>query len=110
VASLGSYAVVWEEGDGRRHTGRLDVYGDRLDLEGRSRGDRWRLRHVRFCDVAGVLVERSEGDRTDGLRTLVLELTGGSPVRIRTLGGNHLLSEITDLLARRRRTGSTREM
>jgi hypothetical protein len=95
----GSYAVVWEEGDGQRHTGRLDIGDEGLHLEGRSRGDRWRSRHVAFSDVSGVLVGRSAAERMDGRRTLVLELTGRPSVRILTLGGSDVLHELTDLLA-----------
>jgi hypothetical protein len=94
-----SYAVVWDEGDGRRHTGRLDIRDEGLHLEGRSRGDLWRSRHVLFSDIAGVVIGRSEADRIDGGRTLVVELNGRPPVRILVLGGSDVLHELTDLVA-----------
>jgi hypothetical protein len=102
----GSYAVVWEEGGGRRYTGRLDILEAGVHLEGRSTRDRWRSRHIAFSQLRGVRVGRTEAERIDGRRSLVLDLSGSHPMRILALGGTHLLSELTDLLADPRRTSA----
>jgi hypothetical protein len=90
---------VWDEGDGRRHTGRLDVLDAGLHLEGRSRSDRWRSRHVAFADVSGVLIGRTAAERIGGGRTLIVAVTGRQPVRILALGGSEVLHELADILA-----------
>ena len=72
-----SYAVTWQEPDGDRHSGRLELDADALRLEGRN-GDGRRTKVVRYGDLMGFRLARSSGDRVQGRPTLVLELTNGS--------------------------------
>jgi hypothetical protein len=71
-----SVPVIWVEDGAAPLAGRLDLYGDRIHLDGGSRDDR-RRRDVPFAQIASVRLARENGDRIKGRVAIVLSLVGG---------------------------------
>jgi hypothetical protein len=53
VSPSASYAVVWSEGGGARHAGRLDLREEEFELAGSAAGHR-RSRRCRYDEIASV--------------------------------------------------------
>lgn len=85
-----TYAVVWSE-NGSVASGRLESRGDRFVLEGRGA----RV-SIRFRDLTGVTIERSQAERLRGLPVLALDRGSRPPVRIASLQGAAALHELFD--------------
>ncbi|HEX2287703.1 MAG TPA: hypothetical protein VHK46_04255 [Gaiellaceae bacterium] len=92
-----SYAVTWQEPDGDRHSGRLELDADALRLEGRN-GDGRRTKVVRYGDLKEFRLARSSGDRVQGRPTLVLELTNGSELKLASVAQPGIVAELADRL------------
>ena len=90
-----SLPVLWSVDRGPHVAGRLDLYGDRLHLDGGSRDDR-RTLDVVGGEIAAVRIAREGGERIGGRAVLLVELRGGSVVSVaglQTLGTLHELAE-----------------
>jgi hypothetical protein len=87
-----TYAVVWSE-NGSTASGRLDAFGDRFELDARTK----RV-SIPFAEVAGASIERGRKYRLRGLPVLQLGRIGGPPVRIASLEGTAVLHELFDQL------------
>lgn len=74
-----SIPVIWTENGAAPRAGRLDLYADRLQLDGGSRDSRAR-RDLRFDEIASARIGRTAGDRIHGRSALVVELAGGETV------------------------------
>jgi hypothetical protein len=92
-----SYAVTWQEPDGDRHSGRLELDTDALRLEGRN-GDGRLTKVVRYDDLKEFRLARSSGDRVQGRPTLVLELTNGSELKLASVAQPGIVAELADRL------------
>ena len=76
IRSPFSRPIRTEDG-GAQLAGRLDVYDDRLHLDGGSR-DAHTLRDVRYDEIAAARIGRENGDRINGRAAMIVELlTGG---------------------------------
>ncbi|HEX7256220.1 MAG TPA: hypothetical protein VF236_09865 [Gaiellaceae bacterium] len=93
-----TYAVSWQEPDGVRHSGRLELGADALTLEGRSDGAAAR-RVLHYGDLAGFRLARSNGDRLQGRPTLILELVGEGPIKIASVAQPGIVGEVAERLA-----------
>jgi hypothetical protein len=78
VAEL-SLPVLWVEDDGPPLAGRIDLYGDRLHLDGGSRADR-RTRDVAYAEISSLRIGRNGHDRIAGRRAVVLALCDGRTI------------------------------
>jgi hypothetical protein len=87
-----SYAVTWTEGKSR-FVGHALLAGGGLRLEGRDGNAREGRRTIRFGQIAGL-----EMRRTNGHRSLVVEIAGGDEVLIATLDRPGSLAELGDRL------------
>lgn len=76
-----SVPVVWVEDGGTPQAGRLDLFRDRLHLDGGSR-DEPRTRDIPLADVGSVRMGRTNGDRINGRQAIVLALTGGATLSL----------------------------
>jgi hypothetical protein len=92
-----TYAVSWEEPDGARHSGRLELGADALTLEGRADGAGTR-RVLRYDDLAGFRLARANGERLQGRPTLILELAGERLIRIASVAQPGIVGELAERL------------
>jgi hypothetical protein len=100
VAPELSIPVLWAMGGGPHVAGRLDLYPDRLHLDGGSRDDR-RTREIDGDEIAAVRIGRTDGERIGGRTVLVVELRDDSTVSFtgfQTLGTLHELAERLEAL------------
>lgn len=88
-----SIPVIWTADGGVPHAGRLDVYDDRLHLDGGSR-DRREQRDVRYDGIASARMGRENGDRIHGRTAVVLELRDGGRVSMAGFDRPGTLSEL----------------
>jgi hypothetical protein len=94
-----TYAVSWQEADGLRCSGRLELGSDAARFEGRSNGA-GATRIVRYQDIERLRLARSSGDRLQGRPTLVLELTGGNVVKVASVAQPGIVGELLERLVR----------
>jgi len=90
-----SIPVLWAVDGGPHVAGRLDLYGDRLHLDGGSRDDR-RSREIGAGEILAVRIGREDEERIGGRAVLVVELRGGGAVSFtgfQTPGALHELGE-----------------
>ena len=90
-----SYAVAWQNGDGRQHAGRLDVGPHSVRLEGGSAVD-----DMLYADLTDVRITRDPAERLSGRPTLVLREEHGRTVRIACIGEPGALPELVEQLTR----------
>lgn len=90
---MASYAVLWSEDGCDVLAGKLELAQDGLHFGGRHRHD------VAYADIDAVHVARRAADRVRGAATLVLDLAGGSVLRIGSVGGAGIVSELGEQLA-----------
>lgn len=74
-----SIPVIWTEDGGPLLAGRLDVYADRLHLDGGSR-ETHALRDVRYDEIASARIGRDNGDRINGRAAMIVQLSAGGTV------------------------------
>jgi hypothetical protein len=95
-----SIPVLWAE-DGAPHVaGRLDLYPDRLHLEGGTREDH-RTKEIGGDEIAAVRIGRTDDERIGGRAVLVVELRDHSTVSFtgfQTVGTLHELAERLEAL------------
>lgn len=98
-----AYAVVWSEGGGVPHIGRLELAGRVLRVGGgRGHGP---AHEVPVEDLSDVRIERRPRARLAGRPTLVLERRDGPALRVVSFEGAGSLYELADRVAAARRTG-----
>lgn len=90
-----SYAVAWQNGDGRQHAGRLDLGPTSVMLESGSA-----VEDMRYADLSDVRITRQPAERLSGRPTLVLSEQGGRTVRIACIGEPGALPELVEQLTR----------
>jgi len=91
-----SVPVLWSVGGGAAVAGRLDLFRDRIRLDGGSRDDR-RLREIGADEIAAVRIGRGGDERIAGRAVLVLELRNGETI---TLVGFHQPGSLHELAER----------
>lgn len=94
-----SYAVLWSEPEQPVRAGKLELEPTGLRFEG-ANGSR-SSRHVHrifYEDIESVHVGRSGRERLAGRPSLVLDLAVGGPLRIGSVQGVGVLSELSELL------------
>jgi hypothetical protein len=96
-----SYAVLWSEPEQPVRAGKLELEPTALRFEG-SLGSRSRrlVHRVFFEDIESVHVGRSRLERLAGRPALVLDLAVGGPLRIGSVQGAGVLSELAEILGR----------
>lgn len=97
-----SYAVLWSEPDEPVQAGKLELEPNALRFEG-SGGRRHAAAHVQrvfYEDIESVHVGRRVAERLAGRPALVLELAVGGPLRIGSIQGAGILSELAERLGR----------
>ncbi len=96
-----SYAVLWSEPNEPVHAGKLELEPNGLRFEG-SRGTRSRahVHRVYYEDIESVHVGRRVSERLAGRPALVLDLAVGGPLRISSMQGPGILSELAERLGR----------
>src|SRR4051794_41939047 len=77
-----SYAVTWQNGDGRRYAGRLDLDRDALRLEGSDV-----VEDLPYAHLAEVRIARGPDERLSGAPTLVVRERGGRAMCTPCIGG-----------------------
>ena len=96
-----SIPVLWAVDGGARVAGRLDLYADRLHLDGGPRDDR-RTKEIDSAEIAAVRIGRTDDERIDGRAAIVVELRDGGTVSFtgfQTLGTLHELAERLEAIA-----------
>jgi hypothetical protein len=88
-----SFAVLWSESDHPPHAGRLELGAAELRFDGR------RTQSVPYAAIESVHVGRDREARIAGRPSLVLALAAGGPLRIASVGGVGVLSELAERLA-----------
>lgn len=97
-----SIPVLWAVDGGPHVAGRLDLFSNRLHLDGGSRKDR-RTRDIDGGEIAAVRIGREDVERIGGRAVLVVELRGGGSVSFtgfQTPGALHELAERLGAMAR----------
>jgi hypothetical protein len=92
-----TYAVSWEEPDGSPASGRLELGGDALLLEGRNGGAAVR-RAFPYRNMSGLRIARSARERLHDRPTLIVDL-GGRSLRIAGVAQPGIVSELAFRLA-----------
>jgi hypothetical protein len=92
-----SYAVTWEDPDGRRRSGRLELGDSAIRLEGGNGGARV-SRAYPFRRMSGFHVARAPGERLNGRPTLVIDLDGGGTLKIAGVAQSGIVAELAGRL------------
>jgi hypothetical protein len=101
-----SYAVLWSEPEQPVRAGKLELEPNALRFEG-TRGTR-SSRHVHrifYEDIESVHVGRSGRERLAGRPSLVVAVAVGGPLRIGSVQGAGILSELAEQLGHLTATG-----
>jgi hypothetical protein len=93
-----TYAVSWEEPSGLQGSGRLELDGDALILEGRNGSSELR-RVFPYRKMSGLRVARGSGERLQGRPTLIVDLASSGVLRIAGVGQPGIVSELAARLA-----------
>ncbi len=97
-----TYAVVWQDAGALRaplYAGKLELGEHRLRLEGTAAG-RSVQRTLEYEELGDVHMAGAR-ERIAGRPTLVVEPTGGVPLRLGSVDGRGLLAELADELITR---------
>jgi hypothetical protein len=94
-----SFAVLWSRPGGTVQAGKLELDDRALRFEGAARDRRSAgVQHVYYEEIESVHVGRQSGERLAGRPALVLDLATGGPLRIGSLNGPGILSELAERL------------
>lgn len=88
------YGVVWKVGEAAAAAGSLEFGDEGLRLVGRTHTE-----EVRYEDLTGVRIGRSNGDRLDGRPSVLLERRGAERLMLATVGQTALVREIADRIS-----------
>jgi hypothetical protein len=89
-----SFAVIWSESNHSPRAGKLELDRAGLRFEGEQ------SQRIYYEDIEGVHVARDRRERLAGRPALVLDLAVGGPLRIGSLGGVGILTELAERLGR----------
>jgi hypothetical protein len=89
-----SFAVLWSESYHSPRAGKLELDRAGLRFEGEQ------THRVYYEDIEAVHVARDRRERLRGRPALVLDLAAGGPLRIGSLGGVGILTELAERLGR----------
>ena len=87
-----SFAVIWSESNRSPRVGKLELGPAGLRFEGR------RTHRVLYGDIESVHIARDSTERIAGRPALVLDLAVGGPLRIGSVSGVGVLSELAERL------------
>ena len=90
-----SFAVLWSESFHSPRPGKLELEPTGLHFEGPETNER-----IYYEDIEAVHVARDRRERIGGRPALVLDLAVGGPLRIGSLGGIGILTELAERLGR----------
>jgi hypothetical protein len=88
-----SFAVLWSESDTPARAGKLQLEPNGLTFEGPHFDH-----HVYYEDIEAVRVARNPAERLAGRPALVVNLAVGGPLRIGSLEGVGVLTELAERL------------
>jgi hypothetical protein len=88
-----SFAVLWSDRDHSPRAGKLELDDTGLRFEGQTES-----RRVYYEDIEALHVARDDRERIGGRPALVLDLVAGGPLRIGSLGGVGILTELAERL------------
>ena len=88
-----SFAVIWSASNRRPRVGKLDLEPAGLRFEGKQ------THRVSYGDIESVHIARDKAERIAGRPALVLDLAVGGPLRIGSVGGVGVLSELAERLS-----------
>jgi hypothetical protein len=91
--SMESFAVLWSESDTPARAGKLQLEPSGLTFEGPHFDHR-----VYYEDIEAVHVARNPSERLAGRPALVVDLAVGGPLRIGSLEGVGVLTELAERL------------
>jgi len=94
-----SFAVVWSESAGPVRAGKLVLETGALRFEGPGDGAPF-VHRVYYEDIESVFVGRGNGDRLAGRPALVLDRAVGGRLRIGSVNGVGVLTELASRLGR----------
>jgi hypothetical protein len=89
-----SFAVLWSESYHSPRAGKLELEPSGMRFEGEA------TQRVYYEDIEGVHVARDRRERLAGRPALVVDLAVGGPLRIGSLGGVGILTELAERLGR----------
>jgi hypothetical protein len=92
------YAVVWQQDDGPRAAGRLELAGDALHFEGAAAAQDV-VADVPYADLRSANIGRGADERLDGRPALVLDRRSGGRIRVACVAQTMLLAELADHVA-----------
>ncbi len=92
--SMESFAVIWSDSNRSPRVGKLELDPAGLRFEGR------RTHRVSYEDIESVHVARDSTERIGGRPALVVDLAVGGPLRIGSVNGVGVLSELAERLGR----------
>ena len=96
-----SYAVLWSEPEHGVQAGKLELERNALRFEGARGPSRIPFIHrIFYEDIESVHVGRGVRERLGGRPALVLELAVGGPLRIGSINGPGILTELAERLGR----------
>ena len=93
-----SYAVTWVVDGGPVHVGKLELSPSGLRLEGGGRAGRLYSLSLLYRDLTGVHIAREAIERIRRLPTVVIDRRGRDAIRIASVGGLGITTELFDRL------------
>ena len=94
-----SFAVLWSRPGSTAQAGKLELDDHALRFDGASRDRRSAgVQRVYYEEIESIHVGRKAGERLAGRPALVVELATGGPLRIGSLNGPGILSELAERL------------
>jgi hypothetical protein len=88
-----AYAVAWQESDGTRHSGRLDLGDVDFRLTGRNGGGPAEMA-VPYTSIRNFQIVGSSVDRLQNRPTLLVELSDGRQLKIASVAQSGIAAEI----------------
>jgi hypothetical protein len=95
-----SYAVIWSDPVEDVEAGKLELEPNALRFEGTHGAAAGRVHRVYYEDIEAVHVGREAAERVAGKPSIVLDLAVGGPLRIASINGPGMVSELAEHLAR----------
>jgi hypothetical protein len=99
---MSSYAVLWSDHLCGLETGKLELEPESIRFEGSHCGRGGRVHRVYYDDIDGVRIGYRQPDRIAGRPALVIDLEEGGPLRIGSVDGVGIVTELADELTRLR--------
>lgn len=93
-----SYAVTWVVGSGPVRVGKLEFNSSGLRLEGGGPRGRLYSLSLLYRDLTGAHVARTAVERIRRLPTVVIDRPGRAAIRIATVGGLGMTTEVFERL------------